>query len=155
MEEAKNYWRKCSTCKKEIGYGAAYQVCSVSTCRKSVYCSVTCWDIHVPVMNHKSAWAEEEIAPPKIPVHQEESRAPRRIMVNTSGQKGSVVQRSDIPIDILIVASKLKHYIKVKYDLNTSANVMEKLSDIVRKVTDDAAEHARLEGRKTIMDKDF
>ena len=40
--------------------------------------------------------------------------------------------------DILIVASKLKKYIKDRHDLNTSGNVMERLSDIVRRIVDEA-----------------
>jgi histone H3/H4 len=57
--------------------------------------------------------------------------------------------------EILIVASKIKQYIKDKYDMNTSANVMEALSRDVRRLTDRAVEKARSEGRKTVMDRDY
>ena len=49
----------------------------------------------------------------------------------------------------------MKQYIKDKHDMSTSANVMEILSHIVRRHTDDAVEKARSEGRKTVMDRDF
>src|SRR5690606_37521894 len=144
-----NYWRKCSTCKKEIAYRAIYQKCSVSTCRKSVYCSVTCWDVHNPIMNHKSAWAEEERAPSKeeaMAQENNENREPKRIIVGSK----PVTSNNDYPKDVLIVASKLKAYVKERYDLNTSANVMDKLSDLVRSLTDKAVENAQREGRKTL-----
>ncbi|MBT6326026.1 MAG: hypothetical protein HOJ35_08650 [Bdellovibrionales bacterium] len=57
--------------------------------------------------------------------------------------------------DILIVASKLKKYIKDKHDINTAANVMPKLSILVRHLCDEAVSNARQEGRKTLMDRDF
>lgn len=149
-----NYWRKCSTCKKEIGFRAIYQKCSVSTCRKSVYCSVTCWDVHNPIMNHKSAWAEEERAPSKEEAMAQENsaeRQPKRVIVSSKPASNN----ANYPKDVLIVASKLKAYVKERYDLNTSANVMDKLSDLVRELTDKAVENAGREGRKTLMDRDF
>jgi hypothetical protein len=61
-------WRNCGTCKKPIAYNATYLKCSVSSCNRKrfqlVFCTLTCWDAHVPVMNHRNAWAEEERAPP-------------------------------------------------------------------------------------------
>ena len=63
--EGQTYWRKCGSCKKEIGFNTIYQSCSVSSCSKFVFCSVECWDMHNPVMNHKSAWAEENRSPMK------------------------------------------------------------------------------------------
>ena len=57
--------------------------------------------------------------------------------------------------EILIVASKLKQYVKDKYDMNTAANVMEALSIEVRRLTDRAVSKAQSEGRKTLMDRDF
>src|SRR5690606_802574 len=116
-----------STCKKEIGFNSIYQKCSVSSCRKSVYCSVTCWDVHNPIMNHKSSWAEEERSPSKEQAMQSEDRTPKRIIVNSTpkSESASDTSNTDYPMDILIVASKLKAYVKDRYDLNTSANVMD------------------------------
>jgi hypothetical protein len=60
-------WRKCTTCKKEIGFSQLYWVCNVSTCNRKrtglVFCEVACWDAHVPVLNHRESWAEERRAP--------------------------------------------------------------------------------------------
>lgn len=148
------YWRKCGSCKKEIGFNSVYQACNVSTCRKLVFCSVDCWNLHNPVMNHKSSWAEENRSPKKENYRPEgDENAPRRIIVQPS--RASEATGSANEEEILIVASKLKQYIKDKHDMNTSANVMEILSKIVRRHTDDAAAKARSEGRKTVMDRDY
>jgi hypothetical protein len=60
-------WKKCSSCKKSIGYGALYWVCNVSTCNRKrtglAFCTVACWDAHQPMMNHRESWAEERTAP--------------------------------------------------------------------------------------------
>lgn len=150
------YWRKCGSCKKEIGFNTIYQVCNVSTCRKLVYCSVDCWNLHNPVMNHKSSWAEENRSPRKEDYHPEaDAVAPRRILVTNKNHEVSSSHGEGSVDDILIVASKLKQYVKDKYDMNTSANVLEALSHIVRQHTDRAATKAKSEGRKTLMDRDF
>jgi hypothetical protein len=63
----RSFWRECSICKKPIAYRANYQVCSVSTCNRKrtglVFCSVDCWDAHLPDARHREAWAVEETAP--------------------------------------------------------------------------------------------
>lgn len=150
------YWRKCGSCKKEIGFNTVYQSCNVSTCRKLVFCSVDCWNLHNPVMNHKSSWAEENRSPKKENyIADQDDSAPRRVIVSSRPAVSEAVSGSANEEDILIVASKLKQYIKDKYDLNTSANVMEALSHIVRRHTDRAVQKAKSEGRKTVMDRDF
>ncbi len=155
MEETQNYWRKCGSCKKEIGFNSIYQSCSVSTCKKAVFCSVNCWNLHNEVMSHKSAWAEENRSPRKEEVTASDERAPKRILVQSKPAADSNASGVADEQDILIVASKLKAYIKDKYDMNTSANVMEMLSHQVRRLTDRAVEKARAEGRKTVMDRDY
>ena len=148
MDES--FWRRCGTCKKEINWGGTYQKCSVSSCRKYAYCSVDCWSRHESVMGHMSAFAEEETAP-RSDVKQ---RPKRRIIV--SGEKSTLSSSlGAYEKDILIVASKLKKYVKDRHDLNTSANVMDRLSDLVRELVDGAVTSARQEGRKTLMDRDF
>ncbi len=57
--------------------------------------------------------------------------------------------------EILVVASKVKNYIRSKADMNTSANVMAVLSDRIRELCDQAIENARNDRRKTIKDRDF
>jgi len=63
--------------------------------------------------------------------------------------------KEPIPHDILVVASKLKDYIRAKSGLNTSANVLDRLSDIIRLQCDKAIERAISDNRKTLMDRDF
>lgn len=77
-------------------------------------------------------------------------QGPRRILVGSDKKTLNLTEK-----DILIVASKLKKYVKDKHGLNTSANVIEILSDIVRVKCDSAAERAKQSGRKTLQDKDF
>ena len=150
------YWRKCGSCKKEIGFNTIYQACNVSTCRKLVFCSVDCWNLHNPVMNHKSSWAEENRSPSKVEYRPEsDESAPRRIVINSRPTESSTATGSADEAEILIVASKLKQYIKDKHDMNTAANVMDALSNIVRRQTDRAVAKARSEGRKTVMDRDY
>lgn len=150
-----NYYRKCSSCKKEIGFGKIYQVCEVTSCKKHAFCSVNCWNLHNEVMNHKSAGAIESRAP--FTPFQEQEVTPRRIIVNPNKNETSASNTISTSMDaeILIVASKLKQYVKEKYDLNTSADVMSMLSNIVRKKADEACKNAITSGRKTVMDRDF
>lgn len=106
-------------------------------------------------MNHKSSWAEENRSPRKEDYSPEkDDSAPRRVIVSSKPKEEESFSGGNEE-DILIVASKLKLYIKEKYDMNTSANVMEALSHIVRRYADRAAQKARSEGRKTVMDRDF
>jgi len=61
----------CSMCRKPIAMNAKYWRCSVSTCNsgrvKLYFCSVSCWDAHLPTARHRSAAAIEEIARPQPP----------------------------------------------------------------------------------------
>jgi hypothetical protein len=146
-----NYYRKCSSCKKEIGFGKLYQICEISSCKKHAFCSVNCWNLHNEVMGHKSAGAIEMRAPFTSLIEEETEKLPRRIIVS----QNSSSLNNNVPQEILIVASKLKEYIKEKHDLSTSAQVMEVLSDKVRDLVDRASQNAKNEGRKTLMDRDF
>ena len=57
--------------------------------------------------------------------------------------------------EVLVVASKLKSYIKAKSGMNTSGAVVDAVSAKVRTLCDQAMENAKREGRKTVMDRDF
>ncbi len=57
--------------------------------------------------------------------------------------------------EVLVVASKVKTYIKEQGDMKTSASVLEALSDKIRAMCDGAIETARSDGRKTVLDRDF
>ena len=57
--------------------------------------------------------------------------------------------------EVLTVTSKLKKYIKESHGLSTAGNVPEALSSIIRQLVDKAADSAKSQGRKTLMDRDF
>lgn len=57
--------------------------------------------------------------------------------------------------EVLVVASKLKNYIRSKAGMNTSMAVIEALSNKIRQLCDQAIENAKRDGRKTVMDRDF
>src|SRR5207245_1887220 len=51
-----SFWKRCSTCKKELPFVSTYWACNVSTCNRPrtalAFCSVACWDAHVPMLRH-------------------------------------------------------------------------------------------------------
>lgn len=57
--------------------------------------------------------------------------------------------------EVLIVASKLKKYIREHAGMNTSAGVLEILSEKIRGLCDSAIQNAKSDGRKTVKDRDF
>lgn len=155
------FWKKCSSCKKPLAWGSQYYVCSVSTCNGQrtgyVFCGMPCFEVHLPGARHRDAGGIKKTAPLKSDsqvVQSEPEPGPRKII--PTGQRIIPTQPAVIkPKEILIVASKLKDYISQKADMNTSAAVMDVLSDIVRRACDDAIDQARVEGRKTVLDRDF
>lgn len=165
------FWKRCNICKKEIGFQQTYYLCSVSTCQRKrtgmVFCSVECFEAHLPMMRHRDAWAEQERSPSREQAALEaaaeaeeqskqaqgsetEAKTNRRI-VGVSGAAAS----DDLPKDILIVASKLKKYIKARSGMNTSDSVMPVLSELLRELSVSALRHAAEDGRKTVLDRDF
>ncbi len=56
--------------------------------------------------------------------------------------------------EVLVVASKIKAYIKEQGDMKTSASVLGALSDRLRTMCNEAIESARSDGRKTVLDRD-
>ncbi len=57
--------------------------------------------------------------------------------------------------EVLVVVSKIKDYIRKQSEMNTAGTVAPKLSELIRKLCDNAIESARKDGRKTVMEKDF
>ena len=57
--------------------------------------------------------------------------------------------------ETLVVASKVKNYIRSQSEMNTAANVISALSDKVRELCDQAIENARNDKRKTVKDRDI
>jgi len=225
-------WRRCSACKKPIALGAVYWACNVSTCNQKrtalCFCSVSCWEVHLPGANHREAWAVEKRAPttaapgdwagpprrpepppasghglPSGPSRRPEpppasghglpsgpSRRPDAPPASGHGLPGGPSRRPDAPPasggalpggpsrrpeagarrlvrgpaapapeaaprEVLIVASRLKEYVRARVGYNTSDRVLEPLSDIVRRVVDQAIENARRDGRMTVLDRDI
>ena len=56
--------------------------------------------------------------------------------------------------EVLVVASKVRSYIKEKGECNTASETIEALSQAVEKVLDKAIEAAKSQGRKTVMARD-
>src|SRR5688572_14980604 len=107
-------WARCSGCKGDIDFEEPYYACSVSTCNRRGtefrFCSVECWDAHVPVMRHREAWAEDRHAPtrvdwerenpPKPPPSPEEIRAAAER--GPSGEGGEIeLAEEGVPRDVL------------------------------------------------------
>jgi hypothetical protein len=145
-------WRRCSACKNPIAPGAIYWVCSVSTCNQTrtalAFCTVSCWDAHLPVARHREAWAEERTAPARS----ESIESGRRRIVRPGGSAPLPAPGAD---DVLIVASRLKDYVRAKSGYNTSDRVLAPLSAIVRRIVDEAIRSAQREGRRTVLDRDI
>jgi histone H3/H4 len=57
--------------------------------------------------------------------------------------------------EVLVVASKVKAYIKEQSGFSTSASAFEALSKIVERECKKAIENTKNEKRKTVMDRDF
>ena len=153
------HFKLCSTCKSPIAFGTDYFRCSVSTCNRRrtelYFCSVPCWDAHVPGARHRDAWAEPAKAPGREQFetesrddHEPEPRPARRVVSQATDSE-------PLPSDVLVVVSKLKSYIRAHAGMNTSDNVTRVLSDHLRELCRAAADHARQDDRKTVMDRDF
>jgi hypothetical protein len=164
-------WRRCSSCKGDIGFGETYYVCSVSTCNTAraplTFCSLECWQSHVPAMRHRDAWAEERRSPScdgnttQVLASRTDSTASRQVdeakrrrVVSTGGPAGGP-EEADSTHEVLVVASKLKAYIREVAEMNTSDRVFGILSDHLRALSRRAARHALDDGRRTVLDRDF
>ena len=62
---------------------------------------------------------------------------------------------SPIMAEVLVVASKVRTYIKDKGECNTASETIDALSQAVEKVLDKAIEAAKGQGRKTVMARDI
>jgi len=146
-------WKKCSSCKENILTGQKYFVCSVSTCQGKVtnyvFCSVACWDAHLPIERHRSdsAGAIERTAPKDLSAIES-----ARKIVPGGLAAGSKSLGED---EVLVVVSKVRKYVADKSGLNTSAEVYDTLTEKIKRLCDRAVEQAKAQGRKTIMSRDF
>jgi hypothetical protein len=137
-----------------------------------VFCTVSCWDAHLSVVNHRESWAVERHAPGRAAWEREQAEvqaslathrppatpaarpanapAPRRILAPSAPKTPDPAEH-----DTLIVASRLKAYVLARSGFNTSDRVLGPLSEAVRVLCDRAIGKARAEGRKTVLDRDF
>jgi hypothetical protein len=172
-------WKRCSSCKTPIGFAALHWVCNVSTCNRPrtglVFCTVSCWDAHLSVVNHRESWAVERHAPTRAQWERDQAaerpaagvpgagpaaaaaagsagaaHTPRRILPPPTPRTPDPMES-----EVLIVASRLKAYVLARSGFNTSDRVLAPLSESVRLLCDRAIEKARAEGRKTVLDRDF
>jgi histone H3/H4 len=68
---------------------------------------------------------------------------------------GLTPHQEAVMAEIIVVASKVKSYVKEKAGMNTSATFLEVLSDQCKKLCDDAIAAAQKDGRKTVKDRDL
>lgn len=160
-------WRKCSSCRNPIALGSPYFTCSVSTCNSKrmglFFCSVSCWEAHLPSMRHREAWAVEAMAPrtgasqpatsekPPEPARQPHSAPSRKVVASATGRRKSAAA----PTEILIIASRLKAFVRATCGMNTSDGVLDPLSDHLRRLMFQAIDNAEADGRKTLLARDF
>lgn len=182
-------WKHCNICKAPIAFGAEYFVCSVSTCNRKrtglLFCSLPCFEAHLPTARHRDAWAERERAPsrsewqaaqaaeaepsplppaagappaprnaPLAPAGRGEPQVPARRVVEPRAAAAAPNQEAEAN-DILVVVSKLKKYVRDWSGMNTSDGAMHVLSDHLRELCREATRQAGLDGRRTVLDRDF
>jgi hypothetical protein len=137
-------WRRCSACKQPIAFASTYWVCGVSTCNRErtglVFCSVRCWEVHLPSANHREAWAVEKTSPGQSAA---------------AGPAPAKKTPAAVPEDVLIVASRLKDYIRASSGFSASDRVLAPLSVIVRRLCDEAVQSAARDGRTTVLERDI
>lgn len=161
-------WKRCNTCKQPIAFASGYFTCNVSTCNRKgtdfAFCSVSCWDAHVPVLRHRDAWAEEQQAPTAAAWAERQREQGERLAAPPAESHPRVASTpapraagsaEPVPHDVLVVVSKLKLYVRAKSGMNCSDGVTEVLSDRLRALCDQAIDQARAMGRKTVLDRDF
>ena len=151
-------WRRCSSCKTGIDFGQVYWTCSVSTCNRKrtglAFCSVTCWESHLPFARHRDAWAEEQRAPSAEEWQRQQVADGGGKRRRVAASRGAVAS-DGADKDVLIVVSKLKKFVREAGEMNTSDRVVHVLSDHLRELSIRAMRVARLEGRKTVLNRDF
>ena len=113
----------------------------------------------MPEARHRDAWAEQSTAPSRAEYEiasREQMLPPTRARVVTSTPARSTVNAdTDSEDNMLVVVSKLKRYIKLRSDMNTSDGVVTELSNHLRTLCNEAIRNAARDGRKTVLDRDF
>ena len=115
----------------------------------------------MPQARHRDAWAVEKKAPTWA---QFQAEAQSESHFAKEGTPTGGVRRmipstpaptTNMAAEVLVVVSKMKQYVKERADMNTSGDVADILSDLIRRSCDEAIDRARAEGRKTLMARDF
>jgi hypothetical protein len=163
LEELKSrtYWNKCSTCKKELPFGGAYYICSVSTCQGKRtglrFCTVECWDAHLGFARHRDAGALDAEAPTRekylASLEDETQPEARKILVRPPATGSSPGSSGDV--ETLVVVSKVKQLIRDRSEMSTSQCAIDALTDKVVEECRKAIDNARAAGRKTVMGRDI
>ncbi len=112
--------------------------------------------LHTPdhqgrVQHHLPNLAPSHPDPPAEVSAAPTTKTPKRRIVNESPQPSG----PEAPKEILIVASRLKDYVRAKSGYNTSETVLAPLSDIVRRAVDEAIRSAQRDERVTVLDRDI
>lgn len=102
----------------------------------------------MPIERHRgdSAGAVEKVAPSTLAAESNVS------LVRPSAASKAKPLDSD---EILVVVSKVRKYVADRSGLNTSAEVYDTLTAKIKRLCDQAIEHAKSQGRKTVMTRDF
>lgn len=168
------FWRRCSNCKSEIGLGAKYWICSVSTCQRvrapMQYCKPDCWAVHNEIENHRDGWAVEKIAPktadatpsssspPSVSRASSPPSAPRASSPPSASRASSppspTASSTSDGAEILVVASRFKEFLTETHGMRCSDEVFPILSEHLRRLAREGIEAARRAGRKTLLDRD-
>jgi histone H3/H4 len=127
------------------------------------FCSVPCFQAHVPTLRHRDAWAEQQTAPTEHQwaQQQEQERQAERAQAQTveNSRTHAVTKEprmsNEVPKEVLVVVSKVKAYIRASSGMNTSDAVTEALSELVRGACEQAVAKAKADGRKTVMARDI
>jgi len=119
----------------------------------------------MPVARHRNSAGAVEMIAPSREEHEKEMQAEigstddsrseqtaKRVIVRD--QSSIRPSTSGVKIDVLVVASKVKKYIKDMADMNTAASTMDELTERILLLCDKSIENARADGRKTVMDRD-
>jgi hypothetical protein len=110
----------------------------------------------------KEQWAQEQRAEARAAAPAKKAPPPRPAAALDPGPSlrrriiaSKPEPEPDGPKEVLVIASRLKNFIKQAHDLNCSDGVLEPLSEEVRRLAGRAARNAAEDGRKTILERDF
>jgi len=150
-----------------------------------IFCGLPCFEAHLPEARHRDAWAEQVKAPTRAEWEaalKEESGerdeaaagAARRAAAPSGATSAAAGERRtativhpgaapaaaggedrEVEIEVLVVVSKLKKFVREWSGMNTSDAAMSVLSDHLREICREAIRQAGLDGRRTVLDRDF